>query len=85
MSQDACAHHYVLPSTGAEIIGVCKKCGHEKVHLNWSDATSSLSMAHQKRMAARRRGKAIVITPPSNYLHVYEASSKPGRKKAGDL
>lgn len=30
----ACVHHFILPSHGLNVVGVCKFCGHEKAHSN---------------------------------------------------
>ena len=52
-----CVHHYVLPSLGQIVLGVCRKCGHEKLHLNtledngqWPAPTQANGRAQSKKV-----------------------------------
>jgi len=63
------AHHYVLPSTGHIVRGVCVVCGHEREFDNsipettmGGTATTAMT-ASRAAGAAKRKGRPIVLTP----------------------
>ena len=67
------AHHYVLPSEGLIIVGVCTRCGHKKEHVNTipdttmgGTATTAMNASRAAGVAKRNKAKAgrpIVLTP----------------------
>jgi hypothetical protein len=55
----SCVHHYVMPTVGLTVTGVCKFCGAAREFSNIPVEAETLH--EQKVRAARRRGKAPQI------------------------
>jgi len=59
MTAVRCIHHYVLPSIGATVVGVCRKCGATKEFVN----TAPEATAYVPGNGGRRTAKSITIVP----------------------
>lgn len=74
-----CKHHYVLPSVGLVIDGVCKHCGHTKLHNNVSPDLDT-EWGRERAKKARQRG-SISVAKRGDPTYVYGV----GRRQDGPV
>jgi hypothetical protein len=84
-----CVHHYMLPEpNGAnEVVGVCKKCGDEKVHqlvipwLTWNPWRGDPKKAEEAKEAKKKQeimSAGAAEKHRRSYAQVYRSKNKEG-------